>query len=58
MKTSKQPFLPITRVAEGQLLESFESAFDDKVAVSSLAFHCKVFNSSSHSKHMYTIDWK
>ena len=26
-------FLPLTRVAQGQLLESFESTFDDKVAV-------------------------
>ena len=34
MKNSKRPFLPITRVAQGQLLESFESAFDDKASVS------------------------
>ena len=34
VKNSKHPFLPLTRVAQGQLLESFESAFDDKVAVS------------------------
>ena len=34
VKNSKHPFLPLTRVAQGQLLESFESALDDKVAVS------------------------
>jgi gelsolin len=35
VKNSKHPFLPLTRVAQGQLLESFESAFDDKVAIGS-----------------------
>ena len=34
MKTSKHPFLPLTRVAQGQSLEAFESAFDDSTEVS------------------------
>lgn len=34
VKNSNHPFLPITRVTQGQSLESFESVFDDKVAVS------------------------
>ena len=38
MKNSKRPFLPLTRVAQGQLLESFESAFDDKASVSYRSF--------------------
>lgn len=33
MKKSKHPFLPITRVAQGQLTEAFESSFDDRVDV-------------------------
>ena len=34
MKNSKHPFLPITRVAQGQHFELFEAAFDDRAAVS------------------------
>ena len=34
VKNSKHPFLPITRVAQGQHFELFEAAFDDRAAVS------------------------
>jgi gelsolin len=35
VKTSKHPFLPMTRVAQGQSLEAFESAFDDRAEIGS-----------------------
>ena len=34
VKHSKHPFLPITRVAQGQHNTQFEGAFDDTVPVS------------------------
>ena len=38
MKHSKHPFLPITRVAQGQHNTQFEGAFDDTVPVSGAWF--------------------
>ena len=34
VKNSKHPFLPLTRVAQGQHFELFEAAFDDRAVVS------------------------
>lgn len=33
MKNSKHPFLPLSRVSQGQHFELFEAAFDDHVSV-------------------------
>ena len=34
VKNSEHPFLPLTRIAQGNHNMSFDAAFDDKVAVS------------------------
>ena len=39
VKNSKHPFLPVTRVSQGQYFELFEAAFDDnRAAVSICSF--------------------
>ena len=57
MKTSKHPFLPMTRVAQGQSLEAFESAFDDRAEVYIIAI-ALIMSMLQYRFLWHIADWK